>query len=267
MGAKVRDRDHERSRRLGRLIAAHRLILFDLDDTLCDYSLARLRRLTRTFEDMFRAAGQPPPGDLAGLIARSIATDPHGVDHLPDLLADYRLSAETIVAGQRWYRANRFHELALFARTTAALAAVRQQPGVAGRRTGIITNGPAEVQRAKVDLLGVEPLVDFVVISGEFGAEKPDPAIFGEALRLGDVPAADALYVGDSSEHDVAGAHAAGLTAVWVNRNGEPWVGAGTPPDAEIRDIAEIAQAITTVARHSRTEVPERGRDRSSGYT
>lgn len=239
----------ERANRLGRLLAAHRLVLFDLDDTLCDYSLARYRRLTRAFEDAFRASGRSLPDDLAGLITRSIATDAHGVDHFPALLAEFQLTDEAIAAAQRWYRDNRFLELAFFAGTTAALDAVRCQPVVSGRRVGIITNGPAEVQRAKIEVLGIEPLVDFVVISGEFGVHKPHPAIFHEALRLGGASATDAIYVGDSTEYDVTGARAAGLAVIWVNRDGAPWAGAGSPPDAEIRDIAEIAQAITTTAQ------------------
>ena len=229
-------------------IRRHRLVLFDLDDTLCDYSLARSRRLTRAFADAFQASGRDEPADLADLVARSIATEPHGVEHFPDLLTAYRLSATAIAAAQGWYRANRFHELALFSEARAALVAVRTQAGVAGRQIGVITNGPAEVQRAKIDLLGIEDLVDFIIVSGEFGVHKPDPAIFGEALRIGDAHPDQAIYVGDSAVYDVAGARAAGMGVVWVNRDGEPWTGAGDPPTNEIRNIGEIAQAITTLA-------------------
>ena len=56
-------------------------------------------------------------------------------------------------------------------------------------------------------------------------AAKPDPAIFRAALeRLGVAPA-DAIHVGDSVEHDVAGARAAGLEAV-----PSPATARGRPP-------------------------------------
>ncbi len=233
---------------LSQAIRSHRLVLFDLDDTLCDYTLARRRRLERTFGDAFDASGRDRPPDMADLIGRSIALNPHGADHFPELLADYGLSARAVEAAQRWYRTNRFHELAFFSEARAALAAVRAQPGVASRRAGVITNGPADVQRAKVELLGVADLVDFVVISGEFGVHKPDPAIFREALRLGDACAGEAIYIGDSMEEDITGARAAGLATIWVNRDGGPWTGSGEPPDNEIRNIEEIAQALTSLA-------------------
>ena len=232
---------------LAETIRDRRLVLFDLDDTLCDYSLARRHRLERAFGGAFEASGRTCPPDMDDLIARSIALNPHGVDHFPEVLAGHGLSDGEVAAAQHWYQTNRFHELAFFAQTQAALAAVRAQAHVAGRRVGVITNGPADVQRAKVELLGVEKLVDFVIISGEFGVHKPDPAIFREALRIGHTPAQEAVYIGDSAEHDVAGARAAGLAIVWVNRDGEPWTGSGEPPALAIRNIAEIAQALTSV--------------------
>ena len=246
---RVDDPGSRDARPLGQLLASRRLVLFDLDDTLCDYSLARSRRLERAFGDAFRASGRALPEDLAGLIARSIAADPHGVDHFPEILGGFGLTNDIIQASQRWYRDNRFEGLAFFADTRTVLDAVRRQPGVIGRQIGIVTNGPAEVQRAKVERLGVAALVDFTVISGEFGVHKPDPAIFREALRRGGVATDDAVYIGDSPEYDVAGARAAGLTVVWVNRDSAPWSGPGAPPDATIRDIGEIAQAITIVTR------------------
>jgi putative hydrolase of the HAD superfamily len=70
---------------------------------------------------------------------------------------------------------------------------------------------------------GLAPLVDAVVTSAEAGVAKPDPAIFALALaRAGvDDPAA-ALHVGDSLEHDVAGALAAGMRAALVTGGGPP---------------------------------------------
>lgn len=70
---------------------------------------------------------------------------------------------------------------------------------------------------------GLAPLVDAVLTSAEEGVAKPDPAIFARALtRAGDVAAADALHVGDSVEHDVAGARAAGIRAALVTGGAPP---------------------------------------------
>jgi putative hydrolase of the HAD superfamily len=68
----------------------------------------------------------------------------------------------------------------------------------------------------------LRPLVDAVVTSAEFGAAKPDPAIFARALELaGGVAPADAVHAGDDLDADVAGARAAGIAPVLVVRDGE----------------------------------------------
>jgi putative hydrolase of the HAD superfamily len=88
---------------------------------------------------------------------------------------------------------------------------------------------------AVLDRLGVS--VDAVVASAAVGAAKPDPAIFAAALdRLGVAPA-DAVHVGDSLEHDVAGARASGLRAVLLRRDG------GRGP-ADVPVIASLAELV-----------------------
>ena len=86
-----------------------------------------------------------------------------------------------------------------------------------GLRCGILTNGPAQWQRRKLELTGVAELVDAVAISAEIGAAKPDPDAFHAACRaLGAEPQETAM-VGDNEPLDVEGARAAGLArAFWV---------------------------------------------------
>lgn len=69
---------------------------------------------------------------------------------------------------------------------------------LSGRSLGLLTNGPPDVQRAKLEGAGLAGCFGAVVISGEIGVGKPDPAAFTEVLgRLG-VPAASAVMVGDN---------------------------------------------------------------------
>ena len=68
--------------------------------------------------------------------------------------------------------------------------------------------------------IGLGGLVDDIVVSAEAGVAKPAPGIFELALRRLRCPARKALFVGDSPETDIAGAHGAGLRAVLVDRAG-----------------------------------------------
>jgi 2-haloacid dehalogenase/putative hydrolase of the HAD superfamily len=83
-----------------------------------------------------------------------------------------------------------------------------------------------------------------VVTSDEVGAYKPARAMFTRALTALGLAADDVLHVGDSLTADVAGAHAAGIRAVWVNRHGQ-----NAPYDApiahEITNLGALLAVIT----------------------
>jgi putative hydrolase of the HAD superfamily len=68
--------------------------------------------------------------------------------------------------------------------------------------------------------LGVADAFDAIVMSGSVGWAKPDPRIFAAALERLAVSPDEALHVGDSASEDVAGAHAAGIPALHLQRQG-----------------------------------------------
>jgi putative hydrolase of the HAD superfamily len=112
----------------------------------------------------------------------------------------------------------------------ALLAAVRFRPypevpealwrlRADGARLAVVSNWDVSLHDV-LERTRLRPLVDAVVISAEVRVAKPDPAIFHAALERLGATADDALHVGDSLEHDVAGARAAGVEAVLVARDG-----------------------------------------------
>lgn len=109
----------------------------------------------------------------------------------------------------------------------------------------LITNGASDTQRDALRVLGIEHRFSAVVISGEVGIAKPDPAIFAIAIdRLGVAPES-VWHVGDSLAADVVGAKAAGLTAIWLNREGLSWKDGDPRPDHELRTLAELAGLLS----------------------
>ena len=215
------------------------LALFDLDDTLCDYAAARDLRLRTAFTVGARAVGADVAAlDLDALVAASIATHPHGADHFAALLVTAGIAPAAGGVAREWYVANRFHGLALFPDALATLAAVRA--ALPDRRLGLVTNGPSSVQRAKIELLGVAPWVDFILVSEEVGVWKPEPAIFHAALRAGAATAQEAVMIGDSAENDIVGAHGVGIRSVWISPGGAPWIGPRRAPDHVAPDLAAV---------------------------
>jgi putative hydrolase of the HAD superfamily len=226
-------------------VAAPPLVLFDLDDTLCDYSGARTGRLRGAYGDAFLAAGERDI-DLDAVIAESIAIHPHGSDHFPDILARHGVDdPELALRARRWYQQNRFLGLGLFPDARELLHLVRSVPSV--RKIGLITNGPAEVQREKIALLELWDEIDFAVISGEVGVEKPDPRIFARALAIAGMSADEAIYIGDSPEYDMDGAHNAGIARIWVNRAREPWPLPTPPPEHEADSLSAVFRLLSAL--------------------
>ncbi|MHB8378288.1 MAG: HAD family hydrolase [Acidimicrobiales bacterium] len=111
-------------------------------------------------------------------------------------------------------------------------------------RLALVTNGPSNLQRWKLRQLGLEDRFDAVAISGEVGAAKPDAAPFDAILKDLGTPAGDVWHIGDSLSSDVAGARAAGLVSVWLNRCAR-LPGASEPsPDLEVASLSKLVEIL-----------------------
>jgi putative hydrolase of the HAD superfamily len=96
-----------------------------------------------------------------------------------------------------------------------ALAELRSR----GLRLVVASNWDCSLPQV-LEEAGLLPLVDGVVASAVVGADKPDPGVFEAALELAGCDASRAVHVGDSAEKDVAGARAAGIRALLIDRSG-----------------------------------------------
>ncbi|MDR3767099.1 MAG: HAD family hydrolase [Butyricicoccus sp.] len=94
---------------------------------------------------------------------------------------------------------------------------------------GICTNMMADIQLRKLCRLGLADVCGIVTTSEEAGRDKPHAPIFQLAVQRLGVPAQETLMVGDNFNHDVRGALAAGLQAMWLNVHGQPLPVADTP--------------------------------------
>lgn len=67
---------------------------------------------------------------------------------------------------------------------------------------------------------GLTDHLAFVLVSSDYAVRKPNVLLYETAAARLNVRAADIWFVGDRLDTDVAGAKAAGMTAVWFNPNG-----------------------------------------------
>lgn len=79
----------------------------------------------------------------------------------------------------------------------------------------VVTNGPPDAQRQKLDAVGLSERVETVVFAGHDCPAKPDPEPVERAVRELGVDFEAVVHVGDSAS-DVGSAEAAGVGAVVV---------------------------------------------------
>jgi putative hydrolase of the HAD superfamily len=129
---------------------------------------------------------------------------------------DARLAAE----GADLYTELRDAQYVLFEGALEALARLRARAPA----LGLVTNGAALAQRAKIERFDLARFFDVIVVEGEFGTGKPDARVFAHALGAVGAAPETALMAGDNYRCDVLGALGAGLHAVWIDRDrrGEP---------------------------------------------
>lgn len=90
----------------------------------------------------------------------------------------------------------------------------------AGCRVGVLSNFSYLLPMI-LDDLGIGHLFDLIIHSAGVGFEKPHPRIFHAALQAADIAPHQAALIGDTYDEDVAGATAAGMVAVFLDRSGE----------------------------------------------
>jgi putative hydrolase of the HAD superfamily len=100
---------------------------------------------------------------------------------------------------------------------------------------GLITNGSAEGQRAKIERFALAGHFDYIGIEGEVGHGKPHRLAYETALSALGVSASDCWMVGDNFEWDVAGAQAVGIRGIWLDASGD-----GVPTESSVRPDAVL---------------------------
>lgn len=87
-----------------------------------------------------------------------------------------------------------------------------------GIKLGVLSNFDTRLYPV-LEALNLQQFFSSVTISTEVGAAKPEAEIFDVGLAKHDCPADAAWHIGDSFKEDYQGAKAAGLRAIWLNRN------------------------------------------------
>lgn len=111
-----------------------------------------------------------------------------------------------------------------------------------GIKLAMMTNGQSQKQRAKIKRFELEPYFHAILVEGEMGFGKPDPAVYHRALGELNLQPEEVWAVGDNLEWDVGGPQKLGIFGIWNDHAKN-----GLPPDSEIipdRIIHHISELL-----------------------
>lgn len=106
----------------------------------------------------------------------------------------------------------------------------------------VVTNGPPDAQRQKLDAVGLSERAETVVFAGHDCPAKPDPEPVERAVAALGVGFDGVVHIGDS-ESDVGSAEAAGVGAVVVG------TAAGHEPDQQYATLVQASESLNTTER------------------
>lgn len=219
-------------------------VLWDLDDTL--YSRVAAARLT--YPGMFRKNLYENREDTfieaaADFMIRHLVRD--SMIHpssFAALLEAFPPDKDFYLADCQEYYFDHIHEFAVAGPEQVAVVKKLRALGI---KTAIVTNVSEDrfaFQRNKIDSMGLTPLFDTIVLSGEAGVHKPDRRVFDLATQRLGVSNENCVFVGDNPDSDIVGAINAGMEAVWIDvwDDGDRFV--GNPKVHRVKSVLEYFQ-------------------------
>lgn len=216
-------------------------VLFDLDGTLC----RRTQDIQRLYLAAFERVGVEPFGDPDALWATLDGPPDHddrvgylGVGFARLAAQHDRPDADPLALAAALTDLIDDSQVALRSGARAAL----DRAATAGS-VGLVTNGPERRQRVKLDALGIADRFDACVYAFDLPRRKPHADPFDRALETLDTPPEEALHVGDSLPHDVAGAQNAGLAAAWLRDESEADPGP-YDPEYVLTSVADLQSLL-----------------------
>ncbi|MCB5182264.1 HAD family hydrolase [Streptomyces antimicrobicus] len=204
-----------------------RAVLWDIDDTLFDYTGADTAGFARHLAEEGLGGRYGTPQEALALWREATerqwarfaagATTFQGQrrERVRDFLGAPGMDDDE---ADRWFERYVTHyraAWALFPDVVPVLDAL-----AASHRHGVLSNSSSANQDDKLRRLGLRDRFEVLVCAAELGVSKPEAAAFRAACAALGLPAAEVAYVGDQPEIDARGARDAGLLAVWLDRDG-----------------------------------------------
>ncbi|WP_338358911.1 HAD family hydrolase [Yeosuana marina] len=219
------------------------ILVFDLDDTL----YKEIDYLSSAYKEIASFISKKVTMSSEQLWQEMLASYHNGENVFHTIIKRYQL---TNVGIEDFIAMYRHHQPAiqLTASTEQFLTSIKEQVF----KVGLITDGRSVQQRRKLEALGLSHYFDTVIISEEFGSEKPAKANF---KHFEDTYGAhlDYIYVGDNTTKDFIAPNALGWQTFCLLDDGRNIhkqsfdLEQSTQPNHCIKDLSDIARVLNPI--------------------
>ncbi|MGE7835300.1 YjjG family noncanonical pyrimidine nucleotidase [Viridibacillus arvi] len=224
----------------------YEIILFDVDDTLFDFSKSEKNALHKTFVEFGLPTGladyEATYKEISMMLWRDLE---QGLITLPKL------------GVERFKRLFHTHELEIHADKFSSVylgylgkeihpiqGAVEVCDNLSGCRLSIITNGFKDVQISRIGGSPLSNTFEHIFISEEIGFQKPEKGIFDYAFsKLQITDKEKVLIVGDSLTSDIQGGINYGIDTCWFNPHYKENK-IGIKPTYEIHELTDLLNIV-----------------------
>ena len=206
------------------MMASYTTLLFDLDNTLLDFSKAEQTAIT----DVFRFFGLDDSEQAVALYSQinddfwkafergDISAERIYTGRFERFFLDSGQIGDAVAVNDRYLRALGDYAFKMPG-CDETLSALFDK----GYRLSIVTNGVAVNQHRRVADAGLNRWIRQLFISEEIGAKKPDKLFFDRVFEsIEEKDRSRVLLIGDSLTSDIQGGFNAGIDTCWLSANG-----------------------------------------------
>ncbi len=241
-------------------------VIFDLDDTLIDWSKQTMKwdvfHLSRVEKarNYLLAEGHSIPElkkfyDVVRQRIRQVWDEARKewiIPSMSEVMCQILIELEVAVEDVRMnallaeYNWGVFPGVVPFDDTHEVLNNLRQQ----AYKIGLVTNSifPMWMRDVELEAYSIIDFLDARLTSGDVGYLKPHPQIYHRILEMLDVQPEQAVFVGDRPQNDIAGANAVGLTSVLMAPPHLKRELDGVVPDHTISSLTELLPILKVLA-------------------
>ncbi|KAB2329041.1 noncanonical pyrimidine nucleotidase, YjjG family [Cytobacillus depressus] len=224
----------------------YEIILFDVDDTLLDFTMSEKQALHNVFAMFglptgsvdYRVSYEEINRVLWRELEQGLITISElGVERFRRLFLAHNLEINEKIFSDIYlgYLGKEIH---------LVRGAVDICENLSGCRLAIITNGFKEVQTSRIEGSPLCNTFEQIIISEEAGFQKPEKGIFDYAFsKLQIADKSKVLIVGDSLTSDIQGGINYGIDTCWFNPHLKE-NNLGIKPTYEIRELTDLLKLV-----------------------